>query len=368
MSVKQSLLFISLAALAVAGTESAQDRDQTFRERDRNNDGVLTQGEYGGHPGNFRSLDTNGDGVLSYEEFVRRGGRGEDRAVGFADPFEVMDRNHDGVLTIQEYTGRDIVFRRMDVNDDGLVSRREFSNQDEVVADTWERRRFRTLDRNDDARLNRGEAQMDSYEFRRADVNNNGWLSMSEYINWTNRNTASGIGSFDTLDRNNDGVISWGEWRSQQRDRATFDRLDRNDDRVLSRREYENQAAGYYGNGNGNGSPLEDFRTLDRNDDGVLTRGESRMSSSEFDRADVNNDGVLTLKEYRQVSDGGVGDQFDTLDRNNDGRISRWEWNGNRDDFDRMDRDNDGVLTRSEYERRSGGFLGGILGRVEDER
>src|SRR5687768_18569915 len=126
MSVKQSLLFLSLAALAVAGTASAQDRDENFRNRDANNDGVLTQGEYGGHPGNFRSLDTNGDGVLSYQEFVRRAGRDDNRdwregradnRPGFADQFSVMDRNRDGVLSIREYTGRDVVFRRMDRND-----------------------------------------------------------------------------------------------------------------------------------------------------------------------------------------------------------------------------------------------------------
>ena len=74
MIVKHSLLFFSLAALALGGTASAQDRDQTFRERDTNHDGVLSMSEYGGHPGNFRALDVNGDGVLSYDEFVNRQG------------------------------------------------------------------------------------------------------------------------------------------------------------------------------------------------------------------------------------------------------------------------------------------------------
>jgi EF hand domain-containing protein len=40
---------------------------------------------------------------------------------------------------------------------------------------------------------------------------------------------------FNDLDRNDNGVISAGEWRG---DRATFDRLDRNNDGVLSRREF----------------------------------------------------------------------------------------------------------------------------------
>ena len=97
------------------------------------------------------------------------------------------------------------------------MSRREYDNEDQVVDDTLERRRFRTLDRNDDARLARNEAQMSGVEFDRADVNNNRYLSMAEFLNWNN--TATGIGSFDTLDRNNDGVISWDEWRARARPR-----------------------------------------------------------------------------------------------------------------------------------------------------
>jgi Ca2+-binding EF-hand superfamily protein len=357
MSVRQSLLFFSLAALAVAGTAAAQDRDQTFRDRDRNDDGVLTQSEYGGHPGNFRALDVNGDGVLSYGEFVRRHG-GDDRVAGFADPFTMMDRNRDGVLTMKEYDGSDAMFRQLDRNDNGLLSRAEYNN-DEMRSDLTIQRRYRNLDRNDDWRLSRGEAQLTGSDFNVADKNRNGYLSLAEFTVWTDR-YAGNIREFDTLDRNNDGVISWGEWRSEQRDAATFDRLDRNDDRLVSRTEYDYQAAGYYG------GSLEDFRSRDRNDDGLLSRSESGLNSWEFDRVDEDNDGVLTLKEYRQVS--AVGDQFDVLDRNNDGYVSRWEWNGDRDDFDRMDRDNDGVLSRSEYDRRSGGFLGSILGRVEDVR
>jgi Ca2+-binding EF-hand superfamily protein len=356
MSVKQSLLFYSLAALAVAGTASAQDRDQTFRDRDRNNDGVLTQGEYGGHPGNFRALDVDGDGVLSYQEFVRR--HTGDTA-SFADPFTVMDRNRDGYLTIREYTGRDVLFRRMDRNDDGRLTRAEFNNEDETREDTLVRRRFRTLDRNDDARLTRNEAQLNGTEFRTADANRNGWLSMAEFVVWNDR-TAAGIGSFDNMDRNNDGVVSWGEWRSERRDVATFDRLDRNDDRVLNRAEFNSQAVGYYG------GSLEDFRARDRNDDGVLSRGESGMSGGDFDRADDDNDGVLTLKEYRQFSEydgrsgggflgsilGRVEDvRFSEMDANDDGVLRPSEWRGSMGEFDRLDTNNDRVITLFEYTR-----------------
>jgi Ca2+-binding EF-hand superfamily protein len=306
MSVKHSLLFISLAALALGGTALAQDRDQTFRDRDTNNDGVLTQGEYGGHPGNFRSLDVNGDGVLSYEEFVRRGGRvTETDPPTFAEPVQ---------------TGT-----------------------------AWER--FRALDRNGDGGLSRREAGLSTVEFNRADYDRNGVLTVNEYTDAMAN--LPGSETFASLDRNNDGVLSPGEWRG---DRVTFDRMDINNDRVVTRAEYLNQSATP-------GTTVEQFRNLDRNRDGVLSQREASMSSSEFSRLDVNRDGVLTLKEFTRV-----GQSFDLLDRNNDGVVSSWEWQGDRGAFDRLDRNNDRVLTRNEYDNQSVGFFGSILGRVEDRR
>ena len=44
-----------------------------------------------------------------------------------------------------------------------------------------------------------------------------------------------GGGRFDALDRNDDGLISRGEWTGTE---DQFDRLDRNDDGVISRREF----------------------------------------------------------------------------------------------------------------------------------
>jgi len=295
MSLKQSLLFISLAALAVGGTASAQDRDQSFRERDRNGDGVLTQSEYGGHPGNFRSLDVNGDGVLSYDEFVSRGGRVDgDRVGGFADPFAIMDRNNDQVISLGEWNSDRLSFRRMDRNGDGVVTRAEYNNNTDPTLTTgsvWER--FEGLDRNGDRLLSRREAGVSTAQFNRADLDRNGMLTMREFRNMVG--DGSTINSeFDSLDRNNDGVLSSWEWRG---DRVAFDRMDRNDDRVVTRAEYDYAGVGY--STSSQGGMLEDFRDRDRNGDGVLSRSESGLSRSDFDRADDDNDGVLTYKEFR---------------------------------------------------------------------
>src|SRR5713101_3506089 len=59
-----------LAAPVASMAQVSAAREQTFRDRDKNHDGVLTLEEYGGHPGNFHAMDANGDGVPSLDEFV----------------------------------------------------------------------------------------------------------------------------------------------------------------------------------------------------------------------------------------------------------------------------------------------------------
>jgi len=69
-------------------------------------------------------------------------------------------------------------------------------------------------------------------------VGESAWASHSahgDHRGACGRGNNQGGGPFDTMDTNNDGVISAGEWSG---DRTTFDRLDRNDDGVVSRREY----------------------------------------------------------------------------------------------------------------------------------
>jgi hypothetical protein len=100
------------------------------------------------------------------------------------------------------------------------------------------------------------------------------------------------------------------------------------------------------------------FRGMDVNGDGVITRSEWRGNARSFDTHDINRDGVLSGTEVdtadRDVARDRDGwddlvDVFDSVDRNNDGGISRNEWYGDRATFSRLDRDRNGVLRLSEF-------------------
>jgi EF hand len=100
------------------------------------------------------------------------------------------------------------------------------------------------------------------------------------------------------------------------------------------------------------------FRGMDVNRDGVITRSEWRGNARSFDMHDINDDGVLSGNEV-QISDqdayrdrdgwDDLVDVFDSVDRNNDGLVSRDEWYGDRTTFARLDRDRNGALKLSEF-------------------
>lgn len=69
------------------------------------------------------------------------------------------------------------------------------------------------------------------------------------------------------------------------------------------------------------------FAGMDRNRDGRITRDEWRGSTNAFNRHDWNGDGVLSGIEVipgaRRPGNGGQQDEFDRLDTNDDGFLSR---------------------------------------------
>ena len=104
--------------------------------------------------------------------------------------------------------------------------------------------------------------------------------------------------------------------------------------------------------------PRRAFQGIDLNNDGVITRAEWEQS---FRMWDTDRDGVLSADELRagwrdaRMQEGG---EFQALDRNNDGRLTRNEWRGSRGSFQQVDRDNDGIISPQEFAANEAGEAG----------
>jgi Ca2+-binding EF-hand superfamily protein len=88
----------------------------------------------------------------------------------------------------------------------------------------------------------------------------------------------------------------------------------------------------------------------DTNGDGVITLGEARAAALRlFGRFDGDGDGVVTRTEAsapaRELSRARFEARFAELDRDRDGRLSRWESRVPARRFVRVDRDGDGWLS-----------------------
>jgi EF hand len=122
-----------------------------------------------------------------------------------------------------------------------------------------------------------------------------------------------------------------------------------------------------------------DVQQMDRDNDGVVTRAEWRGTSGAFRQLDVNRDGILSGTEIWSGSDdtrqsggranrnndegGSLDDgngafvssqqRFRELDLNQDGAITRREWNGTYASYRALDRNHDNRVTRDEFRRKT---------------
>ena len=231
--------------------------------------------------------------------------------------------------------------------------------------------RFQGMDRNRDGRITRDEWQGSQRSFDQHDWNNDGVLSGNEVRagrqrdtdwqqadhdpNWRERTLSYTRSGFASLDHNRDGRLTRDEWHYQS---ETFYRIDRNRDNAVTLAEFLGQDV--------DDDRDDDFDDLDYNNDGVVTRNEWHGSQSEFNYLDRNRDGRLNRYEV-------VGSQpsfttyneFQNLDYNRDGRLARNEWHWSNSSFNQRDTNRDGVITAQEFETAGGapGTIGAIGGR-----
>ena len=218
--------------------------------------------------------------------------------------------------------------------------------------------RFQALDKNRDGRITRDEWDGNARSFQNHDWNGDGELSGNEVrpgrqrdteladhqpnrfernLNWTKANFAS-------LDHNRDNRLSANEWHY---DFETFRRVDANGNDSISLQEFL---------GEGVDDVRDDsFDNMDWNNNGRVERTEWFGGAAEFNRLDRNRDGVLTRFEVVGSTPSlDTYDQFQNLDYDRNGSLSRAEWHWSNASFATRDRNKDGVLSRTEFDVAGG--------------
>jgi len=126
-----TFLTAGLCSLLLATTMAeAEGRGRLFERLDRNDDGLVTQGEVQEARGLwFARVDANGDGYLTVEEMtaMRRHGSGEGKAARIERRFAKMDQDGDARISQAEFTAMSGHWiDRADSDGDGAVSREEW--------------------------------------------------------------------------------------------------------------------------------------------------------------------------------------------------------------------------------------------------
>jgi Ca2+-binding EF-hand superfamily protein len=329
---------LGLLLLVAAGSAAAQEaaRRDEFDRRDTNNDGRLTQAEYGGHAGNFEAMDCDKNGTLSEREFVDRYNCNDPRrAAAPQDAFAALDRDGNGLIARSEWRGSAEDFNRLDRDGDG-VSRREYENPPAAGS---AQARFQDLDEDNDGVVSRREWRHETVAFHRADRNADGVITTREYSNLPDATPEEA--RFDRADANGNGVLERREWSGAE----GLERSDRNNDGVITLQEYLNPPPATYRDAF--------FEEMDHNEDGLLSRWEWHGEPAAFDRRDRNDDGLVTTWEFSHPQPGeSTSDvRFRELDRDHDGLIEHSEWTGDWESFLVLDENRDGSVGLHEYLR-----------------
>ena len=372
---------------------------QVFDFLDRNDDGFLTRADLPlpAATDPIRRLllllaqaDANKDGEVTYEEIVAIFPEFNE------DTFNALDQNDDGVLTLDDLPAGPRPFEQLleilkeaDVDHNGEVTFEEF----QAVIPQLTEEQFDKLDRNGDGVISREDLPKPppAHPYLRllhfldeADADNNGEVTLAEIQVIIPTFTQY---AFDFLDKNDDGVLSkadvpdgpppgpremlvallrmadadengevtFDELKAlvPELDQEQFDKLDRNKDGVISRDDLPDfpcdaierlvqilREADADGDGQVTFDELkalvpnltqEQFDKLDRNDDGVITPADKpelpldpiQRALRLLKEADADDNGEVTFDELKAVMPALTQELFNRLDKNDDGVITK---------------------------------------------
>jgi Ca2+-binding EF-hand superfamily protein len=110
------------------------------------------------------------------------------------------------------------------------------------------------------------------------------------------------------------------------------------------------------------------LETLDHNQDGKVSPEEFPGSADRFQRLDTDGDGYLTVEDFGPTAEeveqkvhSRIAEVIAKHDQNRDGMLSREEFPGSTSRFQRLDANGDGLLSQAEFEA-------GVRGRFQEFR
>ncbi len=293
-----------VGSLALGSPAAFANRTEKFAAADADSSGSLTLAEFGnalgGHPKEkqvikkFHRADSDNDGLVTLEEWLAFKQAGEienENEEENTARFEAADDDRSGSLTLAEFTTtvghghppEEVIlkkFTRADANDDDLVSLQEFlAYKQDHQEDEIE-----------------DDIEHDVNRFNGADTDDDGFLTYDEF-----KPTVPGKRPeirvrerFLLADANNDDLVSLEEWLAfkndeDETDDETFRKFDladtdANDELTLD------EFADVFPPGMLMETVIKKFNNKDDNEDGVLTRDEWNPGGGDGNDDDDNED------------------------------------------------------------------------------